>query len=152
MNSRERVRALPILLGLVVALVCGAARAQHSERFGPYELHFSVVNTTFLDPKVAGAYGITRGEKRAILNLALREDLADGESAPRAMQIEGTVRDLIQSRQALDFKEIREQGAIYYIAEFRFINEEWRFFDIEFRPEGSDRVFSHSFKRQLYID
>ena len=118
--------------------------------FGPYELHYSVVNTTFLEPKVAATYGITRGKKRAILNLAVREHLADGTET-RNLLIEGRIWDLIQN-QFLSFKEIREGPAIYYIAEFKFINEEWRFFEVDFRPEGADKTYTFKFKHQLYIN
>ena len=122
--------------------------AQQSERFGPYELHYSVVNTTFLEPRVASSYGITRGKNRAILNLAVREHV-DGGTVPRSMQLQGSTRDLITA-QALEFQEIREGEAIYYIAEFRFINEEWRFFDIDFRPQGAEETFRFELKHQLY--
>jgi hypothetical protein len=124
--------------------------AQQTETFGPFELHYSVVNTTFLDPTVAATYGITRGEKRAILNLAVREKLAEG-SAARPMVLQGRTSDLMQ-QQALEFREIREGEAIYYIAEFSFINEEWRFFEIEFRPEGATQSYTFKFKHQLYIN
>lgn len=126
------------------------ASAQQSEMFGPYELHYSVVNTTFLEPEVAATYGITRGKKRAILNLAVREHLAEGTQA-RNMLIEGRTWDLIQN-QFLSFKEVREGPAIYYIAEFKFINEEWRFFEVDFRPEGADQTYTFKFKHQLYIN
>ena len=132
---------------LVLPLV---AQAQQSERFGPYELHYSVVNTTFLSPKVAAAYGITRGEKRGILNLSVREHLADG-SESRPMLLQGKTWDLIQS-QTLEFQEIKEGPAIYYIAEFKFINEEWRFFEIYFRPEGADKTYTFELKHQLYVN
>jgi hypothetical protein len=137
---------------LLLWLLCCAmpASAQQSEMFGPYELHYSVVNTTFLEPKVAATYGITRGKKRAILNLAVREHLADGTEA-RNLLIEGRTWDLIQN-QFLSFKEIREGPAIYYIAEFKFINEEWRFFEVDFRPEGADKTYTFKFKHQLYIN
>jgi hypothetical protein len=118
--------------------------------FGPFELHYAVVNTTFLEPKVAAAYGITRGEKRAILNLAVREELDEGSEA-RTMILKGRTWDLIQN-QFLEFKEIREGPAIYYIAEFKFINEEWRFFEVDFRPEGADQTYTFKFKHQLYIN
>lgn len=137
-----------IFIGL--ALLASPALAQQSETFGPYELHYSVVNTTFLEPKIAATYGITRGEKRAILNLAVREKLADG-SAARAMVLQGKTWDLIQN-QTLDFREIREGEAIYYIAEFPFINEEWRFFEIDFRPAGAQQTYTFKFKHQLYVD
>jgi hypothetical protein len=137
------------LLILLLALAHSAA-AQQSEMFGPYELHYSVVNTTFLEPEVAAGYGITRGSKRAILNLAVREHLQEGTQA-RTMALQGRTWDLIQN-QFLEFKEIREGPAIYYIAEFKFINEEWRFFEVDFRPEGADQTYTFKFKHQLYIN
>ena len=68
---------------------------------------------------------------------------------PRAMKIKGRTWDLIQS-QVLEFQEIREGQAIYYIAEFKFINEEWRFFEFDFAPEGSERSHRFKFRHQLY--
>ncbi len=139
-------------LSLLTVLLCisGQARAQQSEMFGPFELHYSVVNTTFIQPKIAAAYGITRGKKHAFLNLAVREHLADGGTEARTMQLKGRTWDLIQN-QFLEFKEIREGEAIYYIAQFKFINEEWRFFEMDFRPEGADQTYTFKFKHQLYI-
>jgi hypothetical protein len=140
----------PILTLLLMLFFCRASMAQQSETFGPFEIHYSVVNTTFLEPKIAATYNITRGEKRAIINLAVREQL-NGGSAARAMLIKGRTWDLIQN-QDLEFKEIREGDAIYYIAEFKFINEEWRFFEMHFRPTGAEQTYTFKFKHQLYIN
>jgi len=137
---------------IVLALLPCAALAQQSERFGPYELHYSVVNTTFLDPGIADAYGITRSRKRAFVNLSLREHLEGGGTAPRAMALQGRVGDLMQGQQQLEFREIREHGAIYYIAEFPFIDEEWRFFKVDFTPDGTAQSYTYQFKHQLFID
>jgi uncharacterized protein DUF4426 len=141
------------LAWIVLTALCGMtvnSQAQQSEMFGPYELHYSVVNTTFLDPEVAANYGITRGEKRAILNLAVREVSKDGSEA-RPMLLKGRTWDLIQN-QFLEFKEIREGPAIYYIAEVKFINEEWRFFEVHFRPEGAQQTYTFKLKHQLYTN
>ena len=128
----------------------GHCLAQQSQRFGPYELHYAVVNTTFLEPSVAATYGITRGEKRAILNLAVRQH-SSSSSEGKTMLIKGKTWDLIQS-QSLDFLEVREGDAIYSIAEFKFINEEWRFFEMDFRPDGATETYNFKFKHQLYIN
>lgn len=146
MNIMTKLRIILIWLTLLPTL----SLAQQTETFGPFDLHYSVVNTTFLDPEIASSYGITRGKKRAILNLALRENLVD-KSEARSMLLQGRTWDLIQS-QTLEFKEIREGEAIYYIAEFAFINEEWRFFEVDFRPSGADQTYSFKFKHQLYVD
>lgn len=133
-----------------LALLPGLALAQQTETFGPFDLHYSVVNTTFLDPEIAATYGIARGDNRAILNLAVRENLA-GTSESRAMELQGRSWDLIH-KQDLTFREVREGEAVYYIAEFTFINEEWRFFEITFRPEGAEQAYTFKFKHQLYIN
>ena len=98
---------------ILAAIIClgGTAQAQQSEIFGPYEFHYSVVNSTFLAPEVAATYGIVRGKKHAILTLAVREESAPaGETL--SMQLQGRTWDLIQN-QTLEFLEIREGKAVY---------------------------------------
>ena len=133
-----------------LALAPAQTLAQQMETFGRFELYYSVVNTTFLDPEIASTYGITRGEKRGILNLAVRENLTDGSTAS-AMLLQGRTWDLIQG-ETLEFTEVREGDSIYYIAEFQFINEEWRFFEIDFRPTNATQTSTFKFKHQLYIN
>lgn len=138
---------LPLLLLFGLAL---PAAGQQSEMFDQYELHYSVVNTTFLSPKVAATYGITRGDDRAILNLAVREHLAQDKTEARSMNLKGRTWDLLQHTQELEFQEVREGPAIYSIAEFKFLNEEWRHFEVHFRPEGADKTYTFKLKHQVY--
>ena len=138
-----------IALFLALTLTALQGQAQQSSDSAPYELFYSVVNTTFLEPEVAASYGITRGKKRAILNLAVREHVAEG-TEPREVRLQGRTWDLIQN-QFLEFQEIREGPAIYYIAEFRFINEEWRFFEVDFRHRRRNKPIRSS-SSQLYVD
>lgn len=140
-------------LSILLLLFCSLstlAYAQQSEMFDNYELHYTVVNSTFVSPEVAASYGITRGKKRAFLNLAVREHNGDAASTV-PMLLQGRTWDLIHG-QDFDFIEIREGDAVYYIAEFKFINEEWRFFEIDFRPEGANKTYTFKFKHQLYIN
>ena len=65
------------------------------------------------------------------------------------MAISGETWDLIRG-DPLDFKEIREGPATYYIADFTFIDREWRFFEFDFRPEGSEETYHYKFKTQLW--
>ncbi len=137
------------ILGLLI-LCAQSVTAQQSQRFGPYELHYSVVNTTFLEPKVAAAYGLTRGRDYAILNLALREHLADGSSAARTMQLKGSTWDLTGRVTELEFQEVRENPAIYYLGQFQFFDEEYRHFEVYFRPEGTSETLTFKIKHQMY--
>lgn len=137
-------------LACLLAVLALPAQAQLSERYGPYELHYSVVNTSFLAPEIAARYQLTRGRNYAILNLALREHLEDGSTEARSMRLQGSATDLLNKQQVLDFQEIREGSAIYYIAEFRFIDEEWLRFEVDFRPEGATRSYRFELRKQLY--
>ena len=145
---------IPLLFCLLLPLAAADAQAQQSVRFDDYELHFSVVNTTFLDPEIASQYGIVRGERRGIVNIAVREHgegTADGDATSVAAQLEGRTWDLI-AEQALTFIEVNEGSAVYYIGEFKFINREWRWFELSFRPQGAEKTYTHKFKHQLYIN
>lgn len=140
------VRIILVLCGVMLAM---SVSAQQSERFDQYELHYSVVYTTFLSPETAAEYNITRGRKKAMLTLSVR-DAEAGETAGRPMLIKGKTWDLIHSIE-LDFQVIQEGSATYYIAPFEFIDREWRFFKFDFRPEGSNKTYQFDFKNQLWL-
>ncbi len=140
-------KALQTLLALF-ALGAVAVQGQQSERFDRYELHHSVVYTTFLSAEVAARYGIVRGHDKAMLTLSVRDADAEG-LAGIPMEISGKTWDLIQS-QTLALQEIREGTATYYIAPFEFIDREWRFFEFDFQPEGSEQAYHYKFKTQLW--
>ncbi len=140
------MRILTTLL-LTWLLPC-IGQAQQSERFDQYELHRSVVYSTFLSPEIAARYGISRGDDKAILTLSVR-DADAGEVRGRPMTIEGRTWDLITGT-SLTFEEIRDGQATYYIAPFEFLDREWRFFEFTFTPEGSDKPYQYTFKTQLW--
>ena len=144
------MRNLHIALFALLFAFVATAHAQQSERFGPYELHYSVLNSTFITPEVASQYGLTRGKKKGLINLAVREHVEVGTEG-RPMLLKAKTWDLTQRTDFLEFKEVREGDAIYYIAQFDFINEEWRFFEVYFRPEGGNETYTFKFKHQLYV-
>jgi hypothetical protein len=142
-------RLFTALLCLLVLAVFPAS-AQQSERFGAFELHYSVLNSTFISPEVAAQYNITRGDNRGLINVALREHLADGSAVNRVMDLRGESWDLTGRRVPFAFTEVREGAAVYYIAEFKFLNREWRHFALDFRAENGERRHQVKFKRQMY--
>lgn len=154
MTTLLRSRLMPQFFCIAALLLAftQTARAQLSERFGPYELHYSVVNTTFLEPFVADQYDITRGKRRAIVNLSLREHLEDGSTVARTMDVDGQSWDLTEQRINFDFTEVKEGPAIYYIGEFKFLNREWRYFEFDFVPEGDSESLNFKFRHQMYVN
>ena len=137
-----------LIVGLLLACCVLPAAAQQSTRYEQFELHHSIVYTTFLSPEVAAEYGIARGADKSILTLSVR-DAEAGDIAGRPMKIEGRTWDLITGGD-MRVKEIREGRATYYIVPFEFLDREYRFFEFTFQPEGAASVFEHKMKVQLW--
>jgi hypothetical protein len=136
---------------LTLMLTGVVATAERAQQFGPYKVHYSVVNTTFVDPEVASRYQIVRGEKYAFLNVAVRQQLPNGGSKAVSAKLEGRSWDLFQN-QFFEFREIREQDAIYYIGSFEFSDEDIRFFNVQILPEGAQRSYNLKFQQKVYVD
>ena len=146
------MRNLPLHLFIsLLTLISVHVMAEQARQFGPYKVHYSVVNTTFVQPEVAARYQIVRGKERAFLNLSIREQLEDGSSRALAAKLEGRTWDLFQN-QFFEFQEIREQGAIYYIGTFEFSDEEIRFFNVQILPEGAERSYQLKFQQKVYVE
>ena len=137
-----------LIAGLLLACWVLPAAAQQSTRYEQFELHHSIVYTTFLSPEVAAEYGIARGSDKAILTLSVR-DADAGDIAGRPMKIEGRTWDLITGGD-MRVKEIREGRATYYIVPFEFLDREYRFFEFTFQPDGAASAFEHKMKVQLW--
>lgn len=50
----------------------------------------------------------------------------------------------------MKIKEVREGRATYYLIPFEFLDQEYRFFEFTFTPEGSDKSYDYKFKTQLW--
>lgn len=146
------IKRVCLLLGF--ACLCSSALAEQQQSFGDYEVHYSVVPTRFIPQETASAYQITRGENRMLLNISVRRKLKDtsvSETLPQAALIKGQRHDLMRPY-ALTFREVREQDAIYYLADFLIINEELSRFEIEVTLPESGEKLEMEFVKTLYID
>jgi hypothetical protein len=126
-----------------------ATAIETSKRFGDYEVHYSVFPSTMLNETVAAGYKIVRADNRAVLNISVRKlSGTSGDEAQRAV-VSGSYSDLIQ-RKSLDFREIEEPGAVYYIAEFRHGDKELLRFAIDVQPDPAAAPFNLVFTRKLH--
>jgi hypothetical protein len=125
--------------------------AEQKQSFGQFDVHYSVVNSTFISAEVASIYNIVRGADRALINISIRKNLKDGSDKAQKAVITGYSSDLMR-KTPLKFLEIVEQNAIYYIAEIKFYNEEIRHFSIDVQPELEIKPFQMKFTKTLYRD
>jgi hypothetical protein len=138
------------VIATALALLAAAAPAGADERrFGRYDVHYSLYTADFLQPDVARTLDIVRGKDRAVLNIAVRRRGEDGTDAPVAAALEGTSGDLIH-KSALEFREVAEQDARYYLAQFPFRDGETMYIELRITPQGEPQPLELRFDKTLY--
>ena len=122
--------ALPVL-------AADAAKPDRKEVFGDITVHYSAFNSTFVQPATAQAAGLVRSKNQGIINVTV---LKAGK--PSVANVSGTVSDLTSRQVPLSFKQVTDQGAVYYLAQFPIDQEESRTFAITVGSGDTTNSFS----------
>jgi hypothetical protein len=117
------------------------------QKFGDWEVHYILVPTTFLKPAIAEQYGIVRGRDRAYLNISVLDRGLD----PVPVDIDGTMTNLLGQQQHLEFREVREGNAIYYLTAIKYTDREVLRFEILLTPP-EDSIKTLKFQQKMYWD
>jgi len=115
---------------------------------GDFAFHYSAFGSTFLTPKVAKSYGLTRSRYNGIVNISVLNARQGSKAVSGTMT--GTATNLLGNKKTLTFKEIKEGEATYYIAEFGFSNEETFTFRIQFAANNQSHDIE--FRQIFYAD
>lgn len=146
-NSNKLLQLLCLACLFLLAL---NARAESSQDFGDYVVHFNALTTDLLPPKVATEYNIRRSGNHAIVNVVVLRKVLGAVGQPVTANVTGTITGLAGQQRTLELREIREPNAIYYIADFGVGNEETLKFEIDVRPEGEKESFQVQFRQQFF--
>tara|TARA_A100001037_G_C15124757_1_gene625600 strand:- start:508 stop:942 length:435 start_codon:yes stop_codon:yes gene_type:complete len=138
-------KGLTKLLLIASLAISSGVFGEQMQRFGNLEVHYIVVPTTFLDPKVAQSYSISRAKNQAIVNLSVINNSGNAIKC----SIEGEALNLLGQRSRLEFREIVEDKAIYYIAQLRHDDEEIMRFLIDILMPSNQSI-TLEFNQKLY--
>ena len=127
----------------VTAMAADAIKGDRQEKFGDLTVHYNTFNSTFLTPDIAKAAELTRSKNQGVINVSVLKD-----RKPQMAQVSGTVKDLTSQSVPLKFKQITEQGAIYYIAQFPVDQQEVRTFEI--KVQNGDKLNPINFNQELF--
>ncbi len=122
------------------------ALAERKQSFGDLDVHYIAFNSDFLQPDIAAATGLTRSKKQGVVNVSV----LDG-GTPTTAQVEGQVKNLLGQIRELNFKEVNEGEAVYYLAQFPLEGREMLRFTISVK--ASDGItHSFDFNQELFAD
>lgn len=137
---------------LLVCLLPGLASAENSLKFGDYVVHYNAFRSDTLTPEIAQAYQLTRRNNRAVVNITVQKVAADGKTTAVKAKVSGFASNLNAQVKQLEFREIYDGDAIYYIAETQVSNEETLRFEIAATPEGASNTGRVKFSQQFFTD
>ena len=139
------------VLTLISSMSFALDRGEQKQVFGDYEVHYIGLNSTFLTPDVAEAYGITRSGALGYLSISILKKGGKGELAsPVSGKVEGQLRNLIGQSKTLEFKEIKETNAVYYISTLRFDDGDMYNISLQATPDGQTRTYDVKFSQRFY--
>ena len=137
---------------LILFLFGFSAQAQDNISFELKEhiVYYNVFNSSLIPANVASTYNLVRAKDRVYVNVAVVKKSGGYGVAPKALS--GVYRNLIQQRFPLEFIEIKEANATYYLAPIRFHNEEVLHLDITVQPDTNTPESTFTITKKLYRD
>lgn len=130
------------LIALCLAL---PAVAERKQSFGDLDVHYSVFNSSFLQPDIAAASGLVRSRTQGVVNVAV---LKAGKAS--TAQVSGQVKNLLGQSTPLTFRQVSEGGAIYYLAQFPFKSREVLSFTLDVRQGDTPQRIT--FNQEMFPD
>ena len=138
---------LKSLLLCMALFVSSNAYAEQYKTLGDWDVHYIVINTSFLTPEIARAYSIQRSKYQGLVNISVLQK--DSHKA-QSISMTGHATNLLGTKKTLAFKEVKDGDAIYYLAILPFRDQEQYRFEIDI-VEGN-QAQKLKFKHKFYSE
>ncbi len=144
---------LCISLAVITLSYLLTAQAHASEKnmqtIDGLDVHYMAIGATFLTPEVAKTYNIIRSRYNGLINISVLDNTKEGSPA-KSVSITGKARNDLGQIKKLEFEEVTEGSAIYYLAQVKYTHEETYYFDIYINDGTGTKTLT--FKQKFYVD
>jgi hypothetical protein len=139
----------PWLLGaaLLAPLSVGADNSTSADG---YTIHHSAFTADTLDATVARRYGIQRSKQRGVINVSLIKQKAGTTGVPTAARVDVNATSHTGQKMRVPMRDVREQGAVYYIGEFPVQDQATLDFTIDVTPEGTAKGLQAKMSQEFF--
>jgi len=125
------------------------ASAENMKKLGTMNVHYMAIGSTFFTPEIAKVYGITRSRYNGLINISVLDNTKKGTPA-KSVSISGKAKNNLGQFKTLEFKEVKEGNAIYYLAQVNYNNEETIHFDLSITDGKEEQQLK--FSQKFYVD
>ena len=136
---------------LLLVLICLGlsvnASAEQKKQLGNWDVHYIAFPAPVLTPEIAQQYKIQRSKYNAVINISV---LNSADQKAQQVSISGIAKDLQGRQTELEFSEVIEGDAVYYLAQLSFRNEQRFSFNINITQGNSTQNLR--FDQIFYVD
>jgi len=122
------------------------AEVKRQQSYGELDVHYNIFNSTFLQPDTAKAVGLNRSKNQAVLNVSM---VKSGKGQKGA--VTGSFQNLLGQTEVLNFKEIDEGDAVYYLAQFAITGRELLRFELQV-TDSDGKAHLLKFNQEVFPD
>jgi len=124
------------------------AQAENSKEYAEHIVYYNAFPTDSLPPEMTKQYGLKRSKNYAMINISV---MKKGAGIPTGVKskVTGKLKNLMGQTRDLEFKEIKEGQAIYYIAQIGVQSQAQVDFIIDIVPEGSSEQYDIKFTKKF---
>ncbi|GAB58105.1 DUF4426 domain-containing protein [Rheinheimera nanhaiensis] len=139
-----RAIVITLLLGFMISF---SSLAEQKKTLGNWDVHYIAFPSPLLTAEVAQQYHLQRSKYNGIVNISV---LNSASQQAEKVAISGSAKDLQGRVRQLDFTEVVEGDAIYYLAELPFHHEQRYSFSINLQQGNQQQQLS--FVQTFYVD
>jgi len=141
---------MKFLLAITISFFAIAyASAENMKKLGSMNVHYMAIGSTFFTPEIAKVYGITRSRYNGLINISVLDNTKAGNPA-KTVSISGKAKNNLGQFKTLEFTEIKEGNAIYYLAQIKYSNEETMHFTLAINDGNEQQTLK--FSQKFYVD
>ncbi|MCW8929170.1 MAG: DUF4426 domain-containing protein [Gammaproteobacteria bacterium] len=119
-----------------------------SKEYDDHIVYFNAFPTDSLPAQMTKQYGLKRSKNYAMINISVMEKAAGVPTGVKSA-VTGNLKNLMGQSREIEFKEIREGKAVYYIGQIGVQSKETVNFNIEIKPDGSNEKYDIRFSKKF---
>ena len=123
------------------------AHAEQKQQLGSWDVHYIAFPAPILTPEIAQQYKLQRSKYNGIINISVLDSTT---KQAEKVAISGVAKDLQGRQRQLEFTEVVEGDAVYYLAQLPFRHEQR--FDFTLTISRGNQSQQLKFNQTFYVD
>ena len=108
-----------------------------------FEIHYTTFTSDLIPATVAAAHNIVRSKNRIVTNITILKD-----NEPTKAHVSGHNMNLLGQLFTMEFTEVIEPGAVYYLSNQLISEKDMLRFELEILPTGAQTPITLKFERR----